>query len=272
MLAIGTTANERHPSLVEDSEGGWLLFHLSNASGSFRIHRARSDDGLQFSAHGAIDLGWPSGGEINPQVTRLQDGRLLLAYHRLSGPAYVAVSEDEGQSWDTARTQISPANAALPRIAQRPSDGRLLLVYQTNPGNNQLRLWTRSSLDPLDWQDTPQAFTDTGNNHDGWPLWLGGEWQLYWARVDGGSFQIHRSRSLNGTDWSTAEQPAPRPGLGNVQPMAVAGSGRIELYWGAAQVPGDSNYDILRTLLAAPDPQAFADGFEAAADSVTAQR
>lgn len=262
-VAVASAANERHPSLVEGSEGGWLLFHLSSASGGFRIHRATSEDGLQFVARGAIDLGWPSGGEINPQVMRLQDGRLLLAYHRIGGAAFVAVSSDEGLSWDTTRTQVSLGNAALPRIAQRPSDGRLLLVYQTNPGDNQLRLLTRSSLDPLSWQDTPQAFASTGNNHDAWPLWVANEWQLFWTRVDGGSFQLHRGHSTDGLAWSQPEQPFPRPGLANVQPMVLVSGAGIELHWGAAQVVGDSNYDIVRMLLPLPDPHIFLDGFEA---------
>lgn len=261
-LAIASAANERHPSLVEASEGGWLLFHLSNASGAFRIHRATSEEGLVFGASAALDLGWPTGGEINPQVTRLQDGRLLLVYHRLSGAAYVALSSDDGVSWDALRTQISPAAAALPRIAQRPGDGRLLLVYQTNPGNNQLQMWTRSSSDPLIWDDVPQAFASTGNNHDAWPLWSQNAWQVFWARAAGGSFQIHRSHSVDGLVWSIPEQLSDRPGLANVQPMALSGSQAIELHWGAAQVFGDSDYDLVRLLLDPPGDPVFADGFD----------
>lgn len=262
---IASAANERHPSLVEASEGGWLLFYLSNASGAFRIHRATSKEGRVFSAGAALDLGWPSGGEINPQVTRLQDGRLLLAYHRLGGAAYVAVSSDEGVSWDALRTQISQAAAALPRIAQRPGDGRLLLLYQTNPGNSQLQMWSRSSLDPLVWDDVPQAFASTGNNHDAWPVWSQNAWQVFWARAAGGSFQIHRSHSPDGLVWSMPEQVSDRPGFANVQPMALAGSLGIELHWGAAQVFGDSDYDLVRMLMDPPGDAAFADGFETSA-------
>ncbi len=263
LAVVASAANERHPSLVEGAEGGWLLFHLSNASGAFRIHRATSVDGLSFSSSAPIALGWPTGGEINPQVRRLQDGRLLLVYHRLGGAAHASVSSDEGLSWDSTRVQISPASAALPRIAQRPQDGRLLLVYQTNPGNGQLQLWARSSLDPLAWMDTPQSLAGTGNNHDAWPLWsAAGEWQVFFARVEGGSFQIHRSRSPDGIAWSPPEALSARPGLGNVQPMALTTALGTELYWGAAQVSGDSNYDIVRSVLDAAIEDIFSDGFE----------
>lgn len=265
LSVLASAANERHPSLVEGAEGGWLLFHLSNASGAFRIHRATSVDGLSFSSSAPITLGWPTGGEINPQVSRLQDGRLLLLYHRLGGAAYASVSSDEGLSWDTTRVQVSPASAALPRIAQRPQDGRLLLVYQTNPGNGQLQLWARSSLDPLAWMDTPQSLASTGNNHDAWPLWsAAGEWQVFFARVEGGSFQIHRSGSPDGIAWSQPEALSARPGLGNVQPMALSTALGTELYWGAAQVSGDSNYDIVRSVLDAAIEDIFSDGFEPA--------
>lgn len=263
---VAGPANERHPSLVEASEGGWLLFHLSNASGAFRIHRATSGDGFAFSASVAIDLGWPSGGEINPQVTRLQDGRLLLVYHRLSGAAYAAVSSDDGASWDTARTAISPGAAALPRVAQRPGDGRLLLVYQTNPGTHQLQLWARGSLDPLAWTDVPQSIAGTGNNHDAWPQWTPSNgWQVFWARAEGGSFQIHRSRSPDGLAWSPPEPLSDRPGLANVQPTVLSTAIGTELYWGAAQVSGDANYDLVREVLETPVEAVFSDGFESAA-------
>lgn len=263
VIAMASAANERHPSLIEASTGGWLLFHLSNAGGGYRIHRATSADGLTFSAHGEIDLGWPISGEVNPQVTRLLDGRLLLAYQRLGGAAFVALSTDDGANWDTLRTQVSPGGAALPRIAQKPGDGRLLLVYQTNPGNNQLQLWTRTSVDPLDWSDTPQLFASSGNNHDAWPLWsTAGEWQIYWTRVVDGSFQIHRSRSIDTALWQMPEQLSARPGRANVQPLALQGAQGTELYWGAAQVVGDSDYDIVRLTLALPILTVFVDGFE----------
>lgn len=141
-----TAANERHASLVQTGPDRFLLAWLNDAFG-YRIHLARAGADLDFQPLGAAQLGWPSAGEINPHLLRLPDGRLLMAYQRLGGGAHVAVSDDDGASWDQGRSPISPGFAALPRLAYRPSDGRLLAMYQT--GNNPVTIWSRTSTDPL---------------------------------------------------------------------------------------------------------------------------
>jgi hypothetical protein len=239
--------NERHASLIQTGDEAYVLVHLSNASGGFRIHRATSGDGTAFVAHGPIDLGWPTAGEINPHLMREPDGSLILSYHRLGGAAYIARSEDDGASWDTLRTQVSPGNAALPRLARRASDGRYLLTYQT--GANPVTLWARTSADPYQWSTPPVQVVADGNNHDGWPMLLDEDrFVVFWARAVNGAFQIHASHSSDGSSWSMPVAYSDRPGLNNVQPYALKRElpGRAELYWGAAQVPGDSNYDIVR--------------------------
>ncbi|MBN8726535.1 MAG: exo-alpha-sialidase [Xanthomonadales bacterium] len=256
-----SAANERHPSLVQTAPDRFQLFHLSDATGGFRIHRAESDDGRAFHPAGAIDLGWASPGEINPQVIRAADGTLVLSYHRLGGAAYVARSMDAGASWDSLRTQVSPAAAALPRLTQRAADGRFLLAYQT--GSNPVSIWTRSSDDLADWSD-PVRLVAGGNNHDAWPLALAdGTWAVLWARVDAGAFQIHSSHSADGSAWSAPRAQSDRPGLNNVEPFALPnGAGRVELYWAAGQLPGDADYDIVRVADAVVVEGIFAHGFE----------
>lgn len=244
---IATAANERHAALIQTGEAAFVLFHLSNATDSFRIHRATSTDGETFVPQGAIDLGWLSGGEINPHVIRENDGTLTLAYHRLGGAAFIAQSQDDGETWDTLQTQVSPGAAALPRIARRESDGRYLLVYQT--GSNPVTLWTKQSTLPHDWSASAQPFTPDGNNHDALPIVLPDDsFVILWARVADGAFQIHSARSTDGLMWQSWLQHSDRAGLANIQPHALAGADSrfIELYWGAAQVPGDSDYDIVR--------------------------
>lgn len=259
---VDSAANERHPNLVQTASDRFQLFHLSNASGGFRIHRAESSDGLRFEPAGAIDLGWATPGEINPQVIREPDGSLLLAYHRLGGAAYVARSDDGGLTWDTLRTRVSPANAALPRIAYRERDGLYLLAYQT--GSVPVTIWVKTSRDPYDWSTPAQRLVADGNNHDPWPVVLDdGTLAVLWAREVAGAFQIHSSHSADGVGWSTPLAQSDRPGLHNVQPYALAGtSGRVELYWGAAQVPGDGDYDIVRVAEVVVVDRLFADGFE----------
>jgi len=245
---VATAANERHAEMVQTAANAFQLFYLSNASGGFRIHRASSSDGLTFSEQGAIDLGWSGGGEVNPHVIRLPGGRLVLVYHRLGGAAYVSWSDDDGASWNTDRIQVSPANAALPRIAYRPSDGRFLLSYQTNPGNNQLRIWARTTTNLANWRAQPVEVVGGGNNHDSMPLMLDdGSFVLLWARVIGDAFQIVSASSDDGAGWSAPRQVTFRSGLANVQPHGlVEPNGCVELYWGGEQAGAGGDYDILQ--------------------------
>jgi hypothetical protein len=245
--AIASAANERHASLVQTGPEAFLLLYLSNASGGFRIHRATSADGSAFVEQGAIDLGWATAGEINPQVIREPDGTLNLVYHRLGGAAYLARSPDGGVNWDPHRTQVSPGNAALPRLARRSGDGRYLLFYQT--GAATVSLWAKTTGDPYDWSAPAVQLVADGNNHDAWPLATSdGRFAVFWARVVGGAFQIHASHSSDGGSWTAPVALSDRPGLKNIQPHALAREigGQVELYWGAAQVAGDGNYDIVR--------------------------
>jgi hypothetical protein len=263
---VATAGNERHAALVQTGADAWSLFHLSNASGSFRIHLATSTDGATFSASAPVDLGWPAGSnQINPHVIRTPDGTLTMTYHLLGGASFLARSTDSGASWDTLRTQVSPGSAALPRIAYRPGDDTWLLAYQT--GSNPVTLWVKTSADPYDWSAPARQLTLDGNNHDAFPMVLADDsFVIAWARVANGAFQLFSTRSLDGVSWAPRLQHTDRAGLANVQPHALVGPapGTIELYWGAAQVPGDGNYDIARlpAVFVLADPL-FANGFEA---------
>lgn len=260
---IATSGDERHAALVQTGEGAWSLLLVSSAVGGYRIHRATSADGESFSASVPIDLGWPTAGEINPHVIRQDDGTLVLTYHRLSGAAYIALSQNDGTTWDTLRSQVSPGNAALPRIAYRESDGLYLLVYQT--GSNPVTLWVKTSDDPYDWSAPARQLTLDGNNHDAFPMVLpDGSFVVLWARVANGGFQVFSTRSHDGVDWQPLAQHSDRPGLHNVQPHALPGpaSGTVELYWGAGQVPNYVDLDIVREPAVLVADWLFADDFE----------
>lgn len=265
MPVVATAANERHPALVQTAATAWSLFHLSNASGSFRIHRATSNDGMAFSPSSPIDLGWPAGNnQINPYVIREADGILTLTYHLLNGASFIARSVDDGANWDTLQTQVSPGTAALPRIAHRASDDTWLLVYQT--GSAPVTLWVKTTKDPYDWSAPARQLVPDGNNHDAFPVVLADDsFAIAWARVANGAFQIFSARSFDGITWETPLQHSDRADLANIQPYTLPGPapGTLELYWGAAQVPNDSNYDIVRIPAATVvGDLLFASGFE----------
>ena len=106
---IASAANERHPALLQLGPSSYVLFYLrgTGASSSFRIWRARSSDGVAFTEQAPLDLGWTTGGEINPYVIRLADGTLTMTYQRLGSGSYVAESSDGGVTWDTLKTPIA---------------------------------------------------------------------------------------------------------------------------------------------------------------------
>jgi hypothetical protein len=265
---VATDANERHPALLQLGPSNYVLFYLSGtgATSSFRIARATSSDGIAFDAHGAIDLGWTTGGEINPHVIRHADGRLTMSYQRLGTGAYVAESLDGGVTWDTRRTSIA-AGAALPRIAFRDSDGLYLASYQVNPGDNALHVFVKTTHDVTDWSAAAADFAVEGNHHDSLPVVMPDDaFAVFWIRASGNAFDIAVRRSRDGFVWSAPLAVTASPGADDVEPHPLVGASAtdVELYWGRAAVAGTLDYDIVREAHVVVDDGVFVDGFDPA--------
>jgi hypothetical protein len=261
-------ASERHPSLVQLGPAAYALFYLrgDGSRGGYRIWRATSTDGISFSGEAPLDLGWATGGEVNPHVIRHADGSLTMSYQRLSGGSYVARSGDGGATWDGLKTLVA-ADGALPRIAFRASDGLYLASYQVNPGNGALRLYVRTTKDVRDWSGEPQAFAATGNNHDSLPVVMpDGAFALFWIRQSGNGFDLAVRRSPDGSHWSDAVALTDSPDEDDVEPHPLVGasSGEVELYWARDVPAGSLTYDIVRQAHApVRADRVFGDGFEA---------
>ena len=269
---IASVSNERHPALLQLGPHDYVLFYLKGAgsSTSFRLWRATSTDGISFAEQNQLDLGWTSGGEVNPHVILHADGTLTMSYQRLpmdSAGSYVAESTDGGATWDTQKSQIA-SNALLPRLAYRESDGLYLASYQVNPGNEALKMYTKTTTDPHDWSAPPHDFEVTGNNHDSLPVVMPDDaFVLFWSRGSApplGQFDIAVRRSLNGIDWSPALTVTESPTMLDVEPHPLLGAStsRVELYWG--REPLDAfDYDIVREPSVVVNDMIFADAFEA---------
>jgi len=202
---IDTSLNERHPALIQLGTNSYALFYLvdETGSGAYRIHRATSSDGLSWTSHGAVDLGWSSPGEINPDVLVEADDTLNMTYHRLSNPAYIARSTDSGVTWDRLKTQVSNSTAALPRIAKRESDGVYLVTYQT--GSSSVDIWSKATTDPYVWPGTATPFSTAINSHDSQPIVLeGGTFLVTYAQQVASVFDLHYRTSYDGETWSNA--------------------------------------------------------------------
>ena len=264
---IATSANERHPALVETGPSQYVLFYLKgmSAATSFRIFRATSTDGVAFAEQGQIDLGWATGGEINPHVIRHADGTLTMSYQRLGSGAgvYVAESGDDGVTWDTEQTQIA-ASAQLPRIAYRDSDGLYLATYQT--GSTALRMWVKTTTDMRDWSTAARDFAGSGNHHDSLPIVMPDDaFVVFWIHATGNQFDISSKRSLDGVDWSAPLTVTDTPDADDVEPHPLVGdsSSEVELYWGRDSPVGSFTYDIVREPAVLVNDSIFADDFDA---------
>ena len=261
---IATSANERHPALVETGPSQYALFYLKgmSAATSFRIFRATSTDGVAFAEQGQIDLGWATGGEINPHVIRHADGTLTMSYQRLGAGVYVAESSDDGVTWDQLQTQIA-SGAQLPRIAYRDSDGLYLASYQV--GSSALRMYVKTTTDVRDWSAAPQDFAITGNNHDSLPVVMPDDaFVLFWIRASGSQFNIAARRSTDGVNWGPTLTITDTPDEDDVEPHPLVGtsSSEVELYWGRDTPAGSFTYDIVREPSVVVNDSIFADGFE----------
>jgi hypothetical protein len=265
---IATSANERHPALVETAPSEFSLFYLKgqSAASSFRIYRATSSDGVAFAEEGQVDLGWATGGEINPHVIRHSDGTLTMSYQRLGSGAgvYIAESSDEGVTWDTQQTQLA-GNAQLPRIAFRESDGLYLATYQT--GSSALQLHVKTTTDVHDWSAPARDFAATGNNHDSLPVAMPDDaFVVFYIREAGAAFDVAFRRSLDGIAWADPIGVTDTPDEDDVEPHPLVGTSpySVELYWGHNASLSGFDYDIVRepSILVADDTL-FADDFDA---------
>ena len=263
---IASAASERHPSLLQRAAHDYVLFYLkgTGSSSSYRLWRATSTDGISFTEQNQLDLGWTTGGEINPHAIRHANGTLTMSYQRLGGGSYVAESSDGGATWDTLKTQIA-SGSQLPRIAYRDSDGLYLASYQV--GSSALSMYVKTTHDVRDWSAPRQDFAVAGNNHDSLPVVMpDGAFALFWIRENGGLFDLAVRHSLDGASWSNALALPGVVGEHAVEPHPLIGASsvEVELYWGSGQLPPADpvDMDIVREAHAVVVDSIFVDGLE----------
>lgn len=264
--AIGSSANERHPALLQLGDGSFVLFYLKSVAGGYRLYRATSADGEHFAEQGALDLGWgASSGEINPHAIRHPDGTLTLSYQRLGGGSYVAQSSNNGLSWDQHKTVIA-ADGLLPRIALRPSDGRYLATYQVGPP--PLTLYSKTTTDLRNWPAEPDLLAAGADSHDSLPVLMpdGAFVVFYIAAVDGGPFDVFSRRSGDGASYEAPWPQVQSADALDVEPHPLVGgsAGTVQLYWGRSPA-ASQDYDIWRKAAAPVRDAIFRDSLETAA-------
>lgn len=263
---IATAANERHPALLQLGPAQYVLFYLKGTSTlDYRIYRATSSDGISFTEQGAVDFGWPTGGDVNPHVIRHDDGTLTMSYQRFDGTSnwncFVAESVDGGLTWDQQQTEIAPG-AQLPRITYRESDGLYLASYQI--GSTGLHIYTKTTTNVRDWSAERVNFAVTGDNHDSLPVAMpDGAFVTFFIRATGGTYDIAYRRSSDGVNWAPAVAVTNTIGADDVEPhpLLVGSPDYVELYWGQDDPAGSFTYDIVREPIVPVNDIIFADGF-----------
>ncbi|MCB9462202.1 MAG: exo-alpha-sialidase [Candidatus Eisenbacteria bacterium] len=250
---VTTTANERHPALVQLQDGTFQLYYLSNEGGGYRIRYATSPDAVSWTPVGIVDLGWTTESLVNPTVCVESDGSLTMTYDYLSHGGYVAHSGD-GLAWDQDRVQVS--TGPLNRI-MRHSDGTYVLSYQKQVGTTtQIDIFTRTSTDRVVW--SPETTVTTVQNcHDSFPLELAnGEFEIFYAVSQGGPYDLYSQTSPDGETWSTEENWFPYAGWDTQPHPVLLSSGDVAVAWarGPVQTGTDVYFEVIR------DPAAVGSG------------
>jgi len=142
---LDDASNIRHPSLLQMSDGSFLVYYLSDAEGSYNIYVASSADAITWTQLGALELGWESSQLVNPTACLESDGSVVLSYDVLSNGGFVAHSFD-GLVWEQNHTWVS--NGSLNRI-MRHNNVTYLVSYQRRTGTQyfEIDIFTRTSLD-----------------------------------------------------------------------------------------------------------------------------
>lgn len=266
---IATAANERHPALLQLGPAQYELFYLkgTGAITNYRIYRATSSDGIAFAEQNQVDLGWTSGGEVNPHVIRHDDGTLTMTYQRYNAgttgyDCFVAESTDGGLTWDQLHTQIA-GGAQLPRIAYRESDGLYLATYQT--GSSAVRIFAKKTTNVRDWSGAPFNFAVTGDSHDSLPVVMPDDaFVVFFVRATGGTFDVAFRRSADGASWQSPVAVTNTIDADDVEPhpLLVGSPDYVELYWGRDEPAGSFTYDIVREPIVPVNDIIFANSFE----------
>jgi hypothetical protein len=253
-------ANERHPALVQMTDGSYNIYYLSDEAGGYRIHRASSSDGTVWTPRDLVDLGWTTEQLVNPTVCREDDGSLTMAYDHLSNGGYVAHSED-GVTWDHDRTNVS--DGSLNRVT-RHSDGTYVVSYQKRTGIYywQIDVFTKTSPDRVTWGAATRVTTNQ-NSHDSYPVELtDGQYALYYAKSLGGNpYDLYSVASADGASWHSEESWLPYAGW-DTQPHPVTlSSGLMAIAWarGPVQTDTEVHFVLIEPPTAVPDAEPTAD-------------
>jgi len=144
------------------------------------------DDGVTWRDSARVQ---PEGGCWEPACVELKDGRVMMLMRTQNGCQYRSISTDGGETWSAPERTALEGTAAPVSISRIPGSGRLLAVWNHNPG--------ASSRNPLSCAVSPdegETWAGIKNLEDGpgdaWSYpavtWVGDEALITYFNYTGG--------------------------------------------------------------------------------------
>jgi hypothetical protein len=254
----------RHPCLLKVGGQWQLYFEAGLASNDIVVRRALSVDGSTFALDPSVALGWATGPHRRPFLASQPDGALLLSYER-NDTAYLAVSTDQGASFDQLRTPTA-TGANFARIATW--GGQFVLVYESS--SQPSRIGLKQTSDVRQWPSDPVWLTPPDwDAFQAMPVALGdGSLVIYYAAIAPGEQRpdLYSRSTRDGIHFAPARQET-SGNFSEAQPFVYARreAGRVGLFYSKSASPCGSSYCYLfwDRDLRAGEETVLGDGFEA---------
>ena len=194
-----------------------------------------------------------SGDDVNPAMTRLNDGRVMLAWTRCTttngrGDIYYKIFNG---TWGPEIPLVAtPAEDKLPSIVQM-NDGKVWVIYSTNTGTGSSNVLNDVIWNGTSWT-TPAQLTNAGVDDD-WSsiaqdrngtIWLFWSRNVFNGTVSGvPTYQydlFYRNSTNNGLAWSPDQTLAPNINSQDLEPSVIqTNTKRLWLVYSSDQNQGN---------------------------------
>src|SRR2546426_4110034 len=194
-----------------------------------------------------------SGDDVNPAMTRLNDGRVMLAWTRCTttngrGDIYYKIFNG---TWGPEIPLVAtPAEDKLPSIVQM-NDGKVWVIYSTNTGTGSSNVLNDVIWNGTSWT-TPAQLTNAGVDDD-WSsiaqdrngtIWLFWSRNVFNGTVSGvPTYQydlFYRNSTNNGLAWSPDQTLAPNINSQDLEPSVIqTNTKRLWLVYSSDQKQGN---------------------------------
>ncbi|MDG6220460.1 MAG: fibronectin type III domain-containing protein [Candidatus Thermoplasmatota archaeon] len=247
----------RHPSLIQRNDGSLMLAYCSDRTGllEYRLYTATSTNAINWTESGPLAVTSPA---VNPFL--IKDGEGYAMSYQVYTPRPVLPIVDEGsyftssadgENW-TAAVRVS--GHTLPRLMRQPDGGMYLMTLQGG-GSGNFEIRASTSSDGVNWS-SPFRITETGNNHDSFPMNLAnGTYALFYASAIGDQYDLFWKWSSNLLNWSSPMDIGIDNPNFDTQPHALElANGTLMLAWGYESEPDYGDVDIALAWLEYREP------------------